>query len=239
MSVTAEQWAEAEAERQRQAEMVQTLINEVPRLGTEQNNNLQEIQKLRADQFLPTPLVETSEGAGTPPEATPAGRGNIDTRIGKPPVFPGDESTWGDWSFKLRSCVSVVDLQLGRMMEEAELAAHSNTWIPSEPLNQDMYAQLRYLLVMLTSGPALQIIRQQPSGVQTFGDLARRYSPHSQARSLPQVHEHFDSGQEPAGVTDRLVVFERLVGECETICGELLGVQVKRPFFWGEFRWNS
>ena len=58
-------------------------------------------------------------------------------------MFSGDESTWGDWIFKLRSYVSVVDLQLGRMMGEAELAVHANTWIPSEPLNQDMDAQLR------------------------------------------------------------------------------------------------
>ena len=159
MSVAAEQWAQAEAERQRQAEMVQTLINEVRRLGTEQNNNLQEIQRLRAEQFLPTPPVEPPDREGPPPPAPPAGRGIIDTRIGKPPVFSGDESTWGDWSFKLRSYVSVVDLQLGQMMEEAELAAHANAWLPSVPLNQDMDAQLRYLLVMLTSGPALQIIR--------------------------------------------------------------------------------
>ena len=74
MSVTAEQWAQAEAERQRQADMVQTLINEVRRLGTEQNNNLQEIQRLRAEQFLPTPPVEPSEGEGPPPPAPPAGR---------------------------------------------------------------------------------------------------------------------------------------------------------------------
>ena len=80
-------------------------------------------------------------------------------------MFSGGESTWGDWSFKLRSYVSVVDLQLGQMMEAAELAAYANAWLPSVPLNQDMDAQLRYLLVMLTSGPALQIIRQQPSGV--------------------------------------------------------------------------
>ena len=124
--------------------------------------------------------------------------------------------------------VSVVDLQLGRMMEAAELAAHASVWIPSEPLNQDMDAQLRYLLVMLTSGPALQIIRQQPSGVQAFRDLARRYSPRSQARSLAQLQEimHFDFGQQPAGVTDRMIVFERLVGEYETSSGEALGVQV-------------
>ena len=44
MNVTAEQWAQAEAERQRQAEMVQTLSNEVRRLGTEQSHNLQEIR---------------------------------------------------------------------------------------------------------------------------------------------------------------------------------------------------
>ena len=151
------------------------------------------------------------------------------SRIGKPPVFSGDESTWSDWSFKLRSFVSVVDLQLERMMEAAELAAHASTWIPSEPLNQDMDAKLRYLLVMLTSGPTLQIIRQQPCGVHAIRDLARMYNPRSQARSLAQLQEimHFDFGQEPAGVTDRMIVFERLVGECETSSGEALGVQAK------------
>ena len=87
MNVTAEQWAQAEAERQKQPEMVQTLFNEVPRLGTEQSNSLQEIQRLRTEQLLTVPPVEPSEGADAPPPTTPAGRGIIDTRIGKPPVF--------------------------------------------------------------------------------------------------------------------------------------------------------
>ena len=38
---------------------------------------------------------------------------------------------------------------------------------------------------------------------------------------------HFGFGQEPAGVTGRMIVFGRLVGECETSSGEALGVQVK------------
>ena len=48
-------------------------------------------------------------------------------------------------------------------------------------------------------------------------------------RSLAQLQElmHFNFGQEPVGVTDRLIVFERLVGESETSSGELLDVQVK------------
>ena len=124
--------------------MVQTLINEVRRLRTEQNNNLQQIQRLRAEQFLPTPPMDPPDRTGPPPQATPAGRGIIDTRIGKSPVFSGDENTWGDWSFKLRSCVSAVDLQLGRMTEAAELAAHANAWLPSAPLSQDMDAPARH-----------------------------------------------------------------------------------------------
>ena len=80
MSVTAGQRAQAEADRQRQADVVQTLVNEVRRLGTEQNNNLQEIQRLRAEHFLPTPPVDPLDAGGQPPQATPAGRGITDTR---------------------------------------------------------------------------------------------------------------------------------------------------------------
>ena len=64
---------------------------------------------MRAEQFLPTPPVDPLEAGGQPPQATPAGRGIIDTRIGKPAVFSGDEKTWRDWSFKLRSYASVDD----------------------------------------------------------------------------------------------------------------------------------
>ena len=213
--MTAEQWAQAEAERQRQAEMVQTLINEVRRLGTEQNNNLQEIWRLRAEQLLTVPQVEPSEGADTPPQATPAGRGIIDTRIGKPLLFSGDESTWEDWSFKLRSYVSVVDLQLARMMEAAELAAHANTFEP----RHGRTAQVLALHVDKRTRTA-----DHPTTAKRSTGI-----PRSQARSLAPLQEimHFDFGQEPAGVTDRMIVFERLVGDYQTSSGEALGVQVR------------
>ena len=86
---------------------------------------------------------------------------------------------------------------------------------------------------MLTSGPALQIIRQQSSGVQAFRDLVRRYNPRWEARSLKQLPEimHFDFGQEPAGVTHRMIVFERFIAESETSSGEALGVQVECAVF--------
>ena len=42
---------------------------------------------------------------------------------------------------------------------------------------------------------------------------------------MAQLQEliHFDLGQKPAGVTDRLIDFERLVGECEPSSGDLAG----------------
>ena len=95
-----------------------------------------------------------------------------------------------------------------------------------------MDAEFGYLLIMLSSGSALQIIRQQLSGVQAFRDLAPRYNPRSQQpRSWAQLQElmHFEVGQEPAGVTNRLLVFERLVGDCESSRGGVLGAQVKCP----------
>ena len=107
-------------------------------------------------------------------------------------------------------------------MDEAELEAHAKTWLPSDPPSEDRDAQLRYLLVMRTSGSSA-------CGVQAVRDVARRYNPRSQARSLAQLQEimQFDFGHDPSGVTDRLVVFERLIGEYETSSGEQLGVQVK------------
>ena len=84
-------------------------------------------------------------------------------------------------------------------------AAHASTWISSEPLHADKWISL--------------------ANHQT---TAKR-SPRSQARSLAQLQEimHFDLRQEPAGVTDRMVVCERLVGEYEISSGEALGLQVK------------
>ena len=56
------------------------------------------------------------------------------------------------------------------------------------------------------------------ANAQAFRNLARRCNPRSQAPSLAQLQVlmHFDFGQEPAGVTDRLILFERFVGEYET-----------------------
>ena len=111
-----EQWAQAEAERQRQADMVQTLINEVRRLGTDQNTNLLEIQRLRAEQAVSPP----ASPRGQPTPAPLAAR-----ELGNRLRFQATR-TRGETG--VSSCVSVEDLQHGRLMEETDVAAHANAW---------------------------------------------------------------------------------------------------------------
>ena len=119
MSVTADQWAQAEAERQVQADLVQTLNNEGRRLGSEENNNLLEILRTQDQTGCASTDIEPERitSVTIQPPKPPAGRGIIDTRVGKLPSFSGDESTWGDWSFKLRSVVSAMDFQLGQILK--------------------------------------------------------------------------------------------------------------------------
>ena len=75
---------------------MQTLINEVRRLGAEQQNYQQEIRRLQEERF---PFGEVPHDPEEAQQHVPAARSTVDTRIGKPLVFSGDESTWSDWSF--------------------------------------------------------------------------------------------------------------------------------------------
>ena len=102
---TAEQWAQGEAERQRQADLVQTLIH-AKSDGWERNRTGDTEAGRRT--FVAHTANEPESITGSRTLAPPAGRRIIDTRIGKPSVFTGDQNTWCDWSFKLRSYVSVV-----------------------------------------------------------------------------------------------------------------------------------
>ena len=82
-------------------------------------------------------------------------------------------------------------------MEEAELAAHANTWIPSETLEprHGRTAQVPARHADKRT-PHCRSSDKQLSGVQAFRDLARRYNPRVQVRSLAQLQEmmHFDFG---------------------------------------------
>ena len=94
--------------------------------------------------------------------------------------------------------VFATEPTLGRMMEKADLDVHADVWQPCEFVSEAVGTQLRYQLVILTTGQALQIIRRRSSGVQAFRYLARRFNP--PADTGPNTTQL----QETAVVTDRL-----------------------------------
>ena len=187
MSVTAEQRAQAEAKRQRQADMVQTLSSTKSDVWEPNRTTI-------CWRYTDSGQSRRCRRQRTREEHKPHNNQHQHLRNHR-------HKSWntacickrrehaGDESFMLPSYTSEVDLQLGRVMEKAGLAAHTCVWDPCVLVNQDTDAQLRYLLVILNSGSALQIIRQQASGVQAFRDIARRYNPRSQARALAQLQE--------------------------------------------------
>ena len=128
-------------------------------------------------------------------------------------------------------CMFVTEPTLGRMMEKAELEVYVDAWQPCEFVSEAVDTQLRYQLVILTTGQALQIIRRRSCGVQAFRCLARRFNPRIQARSLAKLQEivHFHCGQDPAVVTDRLS--SRIVRHTHEMVQNRVFCTCSHPFF--------
>ena len=152
----------------------------------------------------------------------------LEAKIPKPSALQTEEQ-WPEWSFKIIAFVAATDPQFAATMEEAEAQAHNEGWAPTRAPGGERDAELRYLLVALTLGPALQIVRATAGGLQAYRALARRFNPRSQARSLTMLQSimRFEFSEDPAGVLDKLVLFERLIMEYEAMTGERLGDNIR------------
>ena len=104
---------QAEDERLRQAVLLNDHVQEVRRLGGEDATSLLEIRRLTAVQAATPSLKPGVTQTTQQPLAAPSERKRDHRhKSGKRSAFSGGDNTWGDWNFKVLSCVSVVDLQL-------------------------------------------------------------------------------------------------------------------------------
>ena len=105
-------------------------------------------------------IQQLSSGGGAPTPST----GVIDTRtLGKPKTFTGQPADW-QFTFKAFACATHA-----RMREVFELATRKG---PDPVINGDMTielqslsTQLYYMLLMMLSDQALEIVRNSPEGV--------------------------------------------------------------------------
>eukprot|EP00971_Amphidinium_carterae_P349702 6491164-Amphidinium_carterae.5 len=98
-------------------------------------------------------------------------------RLGKPPVFAGDEATYKDWAFKLKAFMgqeSTTAIQWMRAMESAADALDFDLYVKEKKREA---VPLRFRLVVLTDKTVLGIVKQvgNQDGFEAYRRLAIRY----------------------------------------------------------------
>ncbi len=117
----------------------------------------------------------------------------VDTLLlGRPENFAGDPQRFPDWSSKLKAYLGAIDVRYQATIAIAEHATGPifNAGLCNE--EAQLSTQLYYVLVMLSSGAALDKCHNAGvnEGFETWRNLVVEYEPHLKTRSvgwLPQV----------------------------------------------------
>ena len=103
--------------------------------------------------------VQRLGAVATPVASQPDARQQtkVDTRtLGKPVMVTGEEQKWQDWKTVVSAYCSVVDLQMGVIMDSVATGASTNTGLTeSEAM---MLLQLFFILVRITRGQPLTMV---------------------------------------------------------------------------------
>ena len=200
------------------AVMLEALNQLNARMGQQESR----IQTLTTEnQSLTTRLASSTTNGPTRPPGPPS---LVDSRLlGKPESFTGDPQKYPDWSFKLKAYLGAIDVRYQALMAHVE---QSNGPLLNAGLSDEeaqLSTQLYYVLVMLSSGAALD--KGHNAGVneafETWRNFVMEYEPRLRTRTvglLMQVLSYKFSGN----VATKLDGFERLVRDYESQSGEVV-----------------
>ena len=110
-------------------------------------------------------------------------------KMGRHPIHSGKEDEWNEWSFVMRSYVSLLSAHIPALLAGAEDATSPDmgTMRIRATLTGDGFAaaqKLFHVLVMNVRGPALAVIRgiTDMSGALAWRALITRYAPNTAPR---------------------------------------------------------
>ena len=114
-------------------------------------------------------------------------------KLDKPPIYNGKEDDWNEWSFVMRSYLSLLSVHIPALLASAEDATNqdmSMARIKATLTDNGLTAaqKLFHVLVMNVRGPALAVIRRitDMKGALAWRALITRYAPNT----APRVHSH-------------------------------------------------
>jgi hypothetical protein len=196
------------------------LLEALNQLNARMSRQESQIQALTTEnQSLTTQLASSTS---TSPPRPPGPPSLVDTRLlGKPENFTGDPQKYPDWSFKLKAYLGAIDVRYQALMANVEQSNGPLLNVGLPPEEQQLSTQLYYVLVMLSSGPALDKCHNAGvnEGFETWRNFVTEYEPRLRTRTvglLMQVLSYKFSGN----VATRLDGFERLVRDYESQSGE-------------------
>ena len=136
--------------------------------------------------------VQRLGAAPAPVDGQPSVRQTkVDTRtLGKPHMFTGEEQKWQDWKTVVSAYCSVVDQQMGVVMEAIATGASTNLsnigLIASETM---MSSQLFYILVMIMRGQPLTMVTNvgTSEGFLAWEKLIEFYEPTVRTKQAGQL----------------------------------------------------
>jgi hypothetical protein len=156
---------------------LQSVTSALTQANAREHSLTAEVQRLGA---IATPV------GGPPPTQT-----KVDTRtLGKPDMFTGEEQKWQDWKTVVSAYCSVVDSQMGVIMDSIATGASTNLanigLTSSETM---MSAQLFYILVMITRGQPLTMVTNMGTseGFLAWEKLIESYEPTVRTKQAGQL----------------------------------------------------
>ena len=139
-------------------------------------------------------------------------------RLSRPPSFTGKEEDWTEWSFVMRSYLTVQADEMAALIEAAEATAEPD--VSMAAIERTLGAggrqaarKMFHMLVMTVKGPALGVLRGnlQQNGALAWRALVKRYEPNTAPRIQSLMSSILSWPQFPAD----LVTYETKLAEWE------------------------
>lgn len=156
----------------------------------------------------------------------------VDTRLGKPITFDGDELKWAEFSFKYRAYAANLKEDLGEALDKIE---DNNLEEQDYDLMDDRMRenarQVYFSLTMLLSGTPLGIVKKtkRSNGLEAYRMLSKRYNPQSKGRNLARLWNILNAkfGDKKHEFMDKLTSWEQEIEEYEAVTEDKISDAVR------------
>ena len=163
-------------------------------------------------------------------------------KLGKPPIYSGKEDEWNEWSFVMKSYVSLLSTHVPALLTGAENPVASPDMSIATiraTLTEDGVTaakKLFHVLVMNVRGPALAVIRgiTDMNGALAWRALITRYAPNTAPRVQSLMSAILNAKTFPSELTAYEIALDEWqenIRKWESISGDRFNVSMKKALF--------